>query len=499
MTTPVGTPLSAQGSSATASRAVTVPSATDLVAYICVFANGDTAINSMGTFGGVAPVLVYNYENVLNIYRVLNPAPGAATAQANLAASVFWSIAVQFFSTVDQADPDDAPVTNITVETASVTAAVTSDTEDYVLGFGLMVFPDISAFTGSTLSTSQPAIDGSVVSTAVVYRAGGPSVTVGVQSSDASFGDNRIVAINIRSSGGGGGGPTITAVDDDDSITSTQTGWDIDGSGFDTATVDIVQGAVTVAQDVNSQNATTINCDTVFDAGAGPHLKYGEGNCYVTNGDDSDDFILIEITAPSGVSYVDLTTPDSTAENRITAVPDLEAGDQLEISNVVGGTINDVVVNANATFNCDELVTSFDVRCWDHDDATWGAIGTQDVSGDLDPPIFAGEIPDINGTQNSAITPLDTGSYFTNASSYSLNQALPTGLDFDTGTGEISGTPTIAGTFDGFIVTGTNGGGSADSNVFAISIASDQEFSSGSGRKRDSRNRGFMTLMWGRG
>lgn len=210
MASNLGTPTSAQGNSATASTAHTVASGSNRVSYLCVFANGGAGITAMANFGGVAPVLVDSYLDSVFVYRVVNPATGATTAQANLPGAVFWSIHVITLQDVDQADPDDAPQQATTSETANVSSpSITSATNDLVLGFGAMVYSDIDAFAGATLSSEQEAIDGSVVSTAVVYEAGAASVVIGVSSSTPSFGDNIIIAFNVRNASGGGGGSTL--------------------------------------------------------------------------------------------------------------------------------------------------------------------------------------------------------------------------------------------------------------------------------------------------
>lgn len=201
--TTIGTATSNQGNSSTASTANTVASGSD-VCYIAWFANS-SATGTMANFGGVAPQLVSDFNSSLHLYRVINPAAGATTAQATLSAAVFWSIHVQCFDGVDTADPDDAAQTAIEIETTSVsTPAITSAVGDMVVALGLMVFGDIATFAGSSLSTEEEAIDGSVVSTALVYEAGAASVTTGVSSSTQSFGDNQILAVNVNASAGGG-------------------------------------------------------------------------------------------------------------------------------------------------------------------------------------------------------------------------------------------------------------------------------------------------------
>lgn len=120
-------------------------------------------------------------------------------------------------------------------------------------------------------------------------------------------------------------------------------------------------------------------------------------------------------------------------------------------------------------------------------------------AGTPSPPVFAGTIPDQELIVDALMTPLDASTYFTGATSYSVTGSLPTGVTLDTGTGVLSGTPTVVGTFSGITITGTNGDGSDVSNSFVIYVADDAVFASGAGRKRDRRRRGLLVLIGGRG
>lgn len=91
------------------------------------------------------------------------------------------------------------------------------------------------------------------------------------------------------------------------------------------------------------------------------------------------------------------------------------------------------------------------------------------------PVSFTGTIPAITGTQNAAITPVDTSTYFSGSLTpftYSLlSGTLPSGVTLNSSTGVISGTPTVS--FSGNIVVRATDTGSntADSNSISVTIA----------------------------
>lgn len=175
--------------------------------------------------------------------------------------------------------------------------------------------------------------------------------------------------------------PTLTAAGTGNAFTATATGVTLTGTnlGANTGarTLSLVQGGTSVTQTQTAGDATSGTFNVVFD-GVSPSIKYGAATLRATvtavNGD-----LAVTVTAPAGKSYKDLTTPNTTAANRITAVADLATGDQLEISNVQGGLITDVNVNADATFDVASAVTAFDVRGWSTADSTWGAVATQTI------------------------------------------------------------------------------------------------------------------------
>lgn len=107
--------------------------------------------------------------------------------------------------------------------------------------------------------------------------------------------------------------------------------------------------------------------------------KYGVNVTLVltNNSGQSSSAYNVQIQPATGVSYVNLSGTLAASGDRITATPDLASGDQLEISNVQGGTISDVTVNADASFSVATGVTAFDVRV---NDGTWSAVATQYIN-----------------------------------------------------------------------------------------------------------------------
>jgi hypothetical protein len=89
------------------------------------------------------------------------------------------------------------------------------------------------------------------------------------------------------------------------------------------------------------------------------------------------------------------------------------------------------------------------------------------------PPDFSGTIPTQALTKGTAMTTLNTASYFTGSpTSYAIGSCtLPGGLSFNTSTGALTGTPTTPVGATGCVVTATNGAGSDVSNAFNITIA----------------------------
>lgn len=328
--------------------------------------------------------------------------------------------------------------------------------------------------------------------------------TFGTETTLATASTTSIITFGFTDESVGASPPSITNVDTDNTITATQTNVVITGTDFDTATVGITQGSTTVAQSIDSQNATTIQFDVVFDAGA-TDLKYGAATLTVTNGDAQADTQAITIAAPSGKNYVTLTSVNGTAGNRLTASPDLEINDQVEWSNVAGGAIGDVTVNADGTFDCDSAVTSFDIRVWDNDDSTWGSLATQSTA-DTIPNAFsfndATNAPLSTVTTSDPVTigGLDAASAISvTGGSYSIN-----GGSFETADGTVVDGDVVRarGTSSGSNSTAVNVVVTIGTVADTFTVTTQEEpppITTGAGRKRDGRARRGPIRLLGRG
>lgn len=370
---------SAAGDSDTPTTGHTVPAGNDRVSYLFFHKDTDTAIDSVDSFGGVTPERIDdNSFPYLVVYRAVNPAPGATAATVHLAASSLWSAHVITLEGVDQSNPNGALAYQTNSELPEIPSdPVASAVGDLCVAFGFMVSLDIAAAQGSTLSTAEPTIGTSARNSAVAYEAGAASVVMGFSCSE-SFGDNAIIVIPVRKVPPPV--PVISDVNGSNGVTAMQANNVINGTLLSGATVEITQGSTTVSQNVTATTASTATFATTFDPGCGPHLRYGPASLRAINAVGPSEPVAITITPPAGRSYVTLTSLYSDANGRITAIPDLAVGDQLEISNVIGGTIANVTATGNGRFNVDAAVTAFTVRAWSASDNAWGPSAVQQVS-----------------------------------------------------------------------------------------------------------------------
>lgn len=170
--------------------------------------------------------------------------------------------------------------------------------------------------------------------------------------------------------------PSITSVDTDNILTASQTNIAI--AGFHLVGVTsaaIIQGSTSIPQTVTINSETSATFNLAFDTNT-YDVKYGTALLRLTSSTGVANK-TISVIPTDARCYRDLTSINATAENRITALPDLAIGDQIEVTSVNGGAISDVNINSDGTFDAPAAVTSFTCRAWSASDGTWGSPGLQ--------------------------------------------------------------------------------------------------------------------------
>jgi len=85
-------------------------------------------------------------------------------------------------------------------------------------------------------------------------------------------------------------------------------------------------------------------------------------------------------------------------------------------------------------------------------------------------PVFSGTIPDISETESTGTHSYDLSTYFTGATSYSISPSVEAGWTFNTSTAELVIDTDDVNSFGPYTITGTNAGGTDDSNAFGVEI-----------------------------
>lgn len=263
-------------------------------------------------------------------------------------------------------------ITPATAATSGTSGSVslTRVADSYTVGITLHDFTGTS-FSG--LADPSEAGESQANNTDIAYGYGTDTArTANFTWTHSTPRNNVTLALNIAPSASG---PTISSTSDDtptDGSTLT-----IDGSGFGAS-----QGSGGVTAGGVGWTETSWSDTSIQVTVALGDNKYNTNVSLVVtdNSSNASSGHNVQIQPASGVSYVNLSGTPGTGDNAITAVPDLVGTEQLEISNVQGGTISDVTVTATATFSVTSGVTSFDVRA---NDGTWGAIGTQYINSAL--------------------------------------------------------------------------------------------------------------------
>ena len=126
---------------------------------------------------------------------------------------------------------------------------------------------------------------------------------------------------------------------------------------------------------VSAESSTEITCSAI----ALGEKRYGTNVLVVTRSDGDADALEVSLLPAATAEYIDVDLTLVPAGNRpVTTATDIEAGDQLEISNPVNCALSGVEIRSDGSLRVvptnPALDAEVDVRC--HDGTVWGAAGT---------------------------------------------------------------------------------------------------------------------------
>lgn len=355
------------------------------IIVICMNNSRGASVVPTDTLGNTY-VLDHSYQETaytgwrVAVYRTTSTTGGANTVSlTNNGASEISVVCHELSSVTGSPLDKTSNLTAVTWGTANVTSTSTgtltqADEIVYAIAMGrssvaFTTLPAPSGYTdmgtaylGGGTSTTSPCHAGYVITSATTAQAPVWAPTGGGSNSTP------YAAIVVVTYKGGAPSPSITGGTANPVHLST--GNTITGTSFGAS-----QGAGTLVIGGQSQTVTAwADTSITYTANRGANLDDVAVNAVVTDnaGAPSSNYALTGFQEPAGYYYVTLTSVNSTADYRITAVADLAIGNQLEWDNAL------VTINPDGTYVADPSVTSFNVRVGVTTDG-WGSLALQTV------------------------------------------------------------------------------------------------------------------------
>lgn len=290
-------------------------------------------------------------------------------------------------------DADQGTLTPATAATSGTSGSVSLArvADSYTVAFTVQDY-NSAAFSG--LANPSEAAEVTLTNGDIAYGYGADTErTASFTWTHSTARNNVTLVLNIPPAAST---PTISGTSDDTPTNGSSL--TISGSNFGSS-----QGSGGVTANGDGWTETSWATGSIAVTVALGDNKYGEDVTLVVidDNDISSNGWDVQIQPASGVAYVNLSGTLASTGSRITAVPDLASGEQLEISNVVGGTISDVTVNSDGSFSYAEGVETFDVRA--NDGTGWGDYGTQSMIPDTTAPTVSSASIGTNGTSLSVV------------------------------------------------------------------------------------------------
>lgn len=186
-------------------------------------------------------------------------------------------------------------------------------------------------------------------------------------------------------------GPSVTSVNGGSAMAEGATGVAVVGTGFASGmTSNILQpGGVSVAQTTTFNSATSASINLVVEPGTGSQLAFTDATYTttytVTAGGQTSTAVSVTVQPPAGLIFQTLSSVNTTSAYRITATPDLVAGDQLEAAGNAAGTAavpTGLQLNNDGTwqFANGDTAQNFYVRAYDSVNKVWGPYALQSTT-----------------------------------------------------------------------------------------------------------------------
>lgn len=285
-------------------------------------------------------------------------------------------------------DADQGTLTAVTAATSGTSGSISATrvADSYTVAFAIQDYGS-AAFSG--LANPSEAAEVTLTNGDIAYGYGTDTArTASFTWTHSTARNNVSFVLNV---GPASTGPAIVSTSDDTPTNGSTLTLTVQNAGAS-------QGSGGITANGNGWTETSWSATSIAVTVALGNNRYGVNVPLVLTTDDvqESDPYNVQIQPASGYAYFNLSGTPAVSSAILEAIPSLAGTEQIEISNVVGGSVSGITVNADATIVVDGDITSFDARA--HNGTEWGAVGTIDMTPDTTAPTLTSATIGTNGT-----------------------------------------------------------------------------------------------------